>query len=197
MPEQKNRSPRQQQQAIKPLIEDIIPECLNGQMRKIAMDFVAYLRANKMKPMWQGLNTWGAKDKGIVLYSIMLHVGKGYYGRVGDLPSWGITLNPIHMNTYEGRIVHEGLQNFILDNVFYCVHSGRSDSSGEGCNPNKRCAGGRDRTILGKELKALCGCRSLTWVWDPDNAAIHGIKRLLELEQKARNENSKNQSKRA
>ena len=179
-----------EQKNTKPMIEDVMPNYLDGDMLTSALEFIAYLRENKMKPLWQGLNTWGAKEKGIVLYSIMLQVGKGYYGRVGDLPSWGITLNPVHMNTYEERIVHEGLQNFILDNVVYCVHSGRSDSSGEGCNPNKRCAGGRDRTVLGKEIKALCGCRSLTWVWDPDEAAIVRMKKLLKLEQKARAEHS-------
>jgi len=188
MAKQTKLSPRQRQQAIKPLIEDVIPEYLDGDMRTSAMDFVAHLRANKMPPRWHGLHTWMANYRGKGICSIVLRVGRGYYGRLGDLPSWLITPCLTHVHEYETLLMNGELRNLLWDNVFYCVHSGRSDSSGEGCNPNKRCAGGRNFTILGKEFKGLCGCRSLMWVWNPDETAIEGIKRLLELEQKARAE---------
>ena len=188
--ETKKLSLAQQQRITKPLIEDVIPEYLDGDMKKNALNFIAYLRANRMKPLWHGLNTWKANDKGTGLYSIMLCEGDGegwgYYGRPRPkiLPSWVVSPWLVHMCEYEESILSEGLQNLIWDNVFYCVHS--PGQSGKGCSSNKGCAGGHDVTILGKEFKGLCRCRPHASVLDPDEAAIHGIKRLLELERKAR-----------
>jgi len=60
MPEQKELSLYQQQKAAKPMIEDVIPDYLDGEMRKAALDFVAHMRANKMKPVWYTANSWKA-----------------------------------------------------------------------------------------------------------------------------------------
>lgn len=60
MPEQKNVSLYQQQKAAKPLVEDMIAESLGGKMKKLALDLVAHLRANKMKPVWCLTNQWKA-----------------------------------------------------------------------------------------------------------------------------------------
>ena len=46
------------QKKPKPEIENVIPEYLDGDMKKTALDFVAWLRANKMNPVWASANIW-------------------------------------------------------------------------------------------------------------------------------------------
>jgi len=57
---------------------------------------------------------------------------------------------------------------------------------------SSRCVPGITRTILGKEFKGLCvgGLHggATAWFTNPDEVAIARVKRLLEWEQKARNE---------
>ena len=194
MPLRKKISLYHQQKEIKPLIEDIINEYLDGDIKNTALDFVAYIRENNMKPVWALTNSWkiSYKSKGIFYIRICMEKKYNAYGPIGT--SWVITPYFSHIHEYEESIVNEGLHNIICDNVFHCVHSGRSDSSGAGCNPNKSCAGGATKTVFGKELKGLCVSRPLIWFYDPDETAIDCIKRLLELEQNAREEN-KNKEK--
>ena len=42
--------PYKEQKAIKPKIEDLIPNHLDGDMKESALDFIAFLRKNKMAP---------------------------------------------------------------------------------------------------------------------------------------------------
>jgi len=57
MPEQKPLTLAQQQAKDKPLIEDLIPVYLDGDATNRAMDFAAYMRKNKMKPVWASTYT--------------------------------------------------------------------------------------------------------------------------------------------
>ena len=50
MSEQDTNSLYQEQKKIKPEIEKIILELLDGDVKKAAFDFVAHLRENKMSP---------------------------------------------------------------------------------------------------------------------------------------------------
>jgi len=105
--------------------------------------------------------------------------------RVRDFQYWSVTPKLAHINKYEEVAIQEGLQNILWDNVNYCGnHSGNK----MGCNPNKRCAGGRDFTILGKQFHGVKWCYPHSTIKNPDEAAIRNIKRLLELERIARDE---------
>lgn len=185
---------RSQMQA-KPRIEDVIPDYLGGEKRQAALDFVQFLRANKMSPSWVSANTWkaGYRGKGICGVGIRTPEGgnnRGYYGRPGGEPSFVIFPALPHMDEYKAQIMEEGLQDIIWNNAFYCVCSAKNRSLGKGCNPNKPCAGGKTITVLGREIENICLGHLVIWVFDPDAAAALGIKRLLELEQKARAEHS-------
>ena len=85
-------------------------------------------------------------------------------------------------------IIKEGLQNLIWDSMFYCVHSIGSGFFRKECNPNKGCAGGKNMMLLGKGFEGICIGRVRTHILNPDKAAVDGIKRLLDLEKKARDE---------
>jgi len=171
---------RGEQVKIKPQIEDIINIHLDGDIRKNILDIVAYLRENNMPLKWYSHNGWAAKYKGGIICQIILTFGT-YLTH-----SWIVIPNLIHRKEYEDQIISEGLQDFILDNIFYCVHDPKSPWSGKGCDPNKRCAPrGAVTTIVGKEVYGMCRCRPNPIIGDPNTTAISGIKKLIELEQKA------------
>lgn len=189
MPEEKKLTPAQQQAKDKPLIEDIIPVHLDGDVRNRAVGFVAYMRENKMKPVWASMYTWKCvyKGKGICSIRIAISGERGYSGP----PTWVISPNIEHISMYEESILSEGLQNIIWDNLGYCKRCYLCDGSSQ-----KLKAAGLppvhvgDCVVLGKEIKGLCLGRPCVGVFNPDEAAVNGIKRLLELEKKARDDES-------
>ena len=193
-----NTSLYQQQKAAKPLIEDVIPEYLNGDMQKSALDFAAYLRANKMNPVWAGTNTyahtWKANYKGKYICSVKIrqHGDKCDDGRPGSLSSWMISPLLTYMETYSEPIMNEGLQNIIWDHLGLCefcyLCGGGKKLKDEGFPP----VGIGDCTVLGREMKGLCNAKPfIRGIFDPDEKTLNGIKRLLELEQRARMEDKK------
>ena len=183
MTENKRLDLSKEQKKTKPMIEEVIPDVLNGNMRDIALDFCSYLRAKKMKPVWSVTNGWKSLLNGKVICYIRLATDdwntakhlKGKYGKY----SWVVTLYINNTSKYEDEIKNSGLQNFIWDNVHECMLC-RSPCHGR--------PPGMDVVILDKKIKNICWGRPLTWVFDPDEAAIKSIKRLLELELQARTE---------
>jgi len=173
------RLKRPEQGKIKPQIEDIINANLDGDMKKTALDFAAYIRDNYMPLKWSGLNTWENDFCHIVMFiETAAKWGNSYP------PNWLIILS-IDIDKYESLIAEEGLQQIIWDNVFYCVHKNNEGKKDLGCSPIKGCAGGVTKTFLGKEFRGVCKGR--TWsVFNPGEATLNGIKKLLELDKKAR-----------
>jgi len=181
----------QQQKAIKPPVEDIIPEYLDGEMKDLALDFAAHMRVNKMKPAWVLTNQWKAVYKGRNICRITLHQGL--------LPKkfeWIVTAYLEHLNEYEEIVINENLQRYLWDNVYYCVQKPKESFPAEElrnyalswpCNI-WGCAPGKNIMVCGKELTNICrnGNRQYFWFHDPDEATVNGIKRLLELERNAR-----------
>ena len=157
----------QQQKAIKPLIEDIIPKYLLGDMRHNALDLATWLRASKLTPAWTLTNWWNVNCKGKPICKI--HLGEDVWT---NSKSWFVHLRLSYMHEYEDSIANANLQSIIWDNIKYCTSCG-------GCAP------GRDVTLYGKECKGLCFAPHLT-ICEPDAAEIEAIKKLIELEKKAR-----------
>ncbi|MCL2816453.1 MAG: hypothetical protein FWD23_17800 [Oscillospiraceae bacterium] len=192
MADEKKLSLYQQQKAVKPLIEDLIPEHIDGDMKENALEFVAWLRANKMKPAWTLTNQWKAVCRGRNICRIGLC--SGHSAEKGR--KWVVTAYLEHLQGYEGTVIDENLQRFLWENVFYCVQKPKDSPPAEEfrnyaltypCNL-WGCAPGKTITVCGKELTNICrnGNRQYFWFHDPDDAAVGAIKRLLELEQKAR-----------
>ena len=85
----------------------------------------------------------------------------------------------MNMGEYEDEIIGENLQELVWGGLWRCK------ACGNGCSP------GVDKTMLKKEFKSLChgifyANRNWIWFYDPDEAAVKGAKRLLELEKRAR-----------
>jgi len=178
----------QKQKTAKPKMEEVIPEYLDGEMRKTALDFAAFLRAEKTPPVWTLANAWKAAYKGKALCYIRMPRGpfdnqfdqKGMPAGDRSRNFWVVTLYLEHLDEYEQTIANEGLRELVWGNLYHCNN----------CHPG-RCAPGVDRTILGRNINNLCCGRPPVWLWNPGEAAIAGIKRLLELEKKARADDAK------
>ena len=196
MPEEKKLTILQEQRKTKPEIDGFITEYLDGDLKANALEFVAWLRANKMPPRWGGrINTWRSvcKSKQICTIQInVLHMTGGHRGffddRPGHPPCWVIRPWLDNRESYRESIMEGGLQDLIWNHARHCVFSEKTTTPGLGCNPGKTCAPGRDVTVLGKTVtNNCCGYFSMQ-VWNPDEVTISGVKRLLEFEQKARAE---------
>jgi len=172
------------QKELKPKIEDVLPCYISGEKLDNALSFISYLRANKMKPTWAGIhNAWKSTYKGKAICYIRLfndswknssHL-RDKYGK----HSWVITpYIEENMAIYSETILNEGLQDFIWTNVHHCM---RCRVPCHGKNPPHK-----DVMVLGKEVTGLCHGRPLVWAFDPNKVALDSMKRLLELEQCAR-----------
>ena len=162
MPEQKHLS-FQEQKALKLKIEDEIPKFLDGDMKQSALDFVAYMRGNKMQPSWQSTNTWMAKHKGQNVCAVKL--SKGSWCVVPRISRWNKLINSY--NLYEKELTQEGLTGIVLANVNFC-------RSCAGCAP------GWKMTFFGREHENVCHNVPVRYV-EPGEAEIGCIKRVLEL----------------
>jgi len=194
MPELNVHEMLKKQRQLKPNMEDVLSEYLEGDTKRIALDFIAYLQQNKMKPMWTAANCWKTVYKGKPIFYIRL-ASRGdeqtqWYFRTkkpSDMTDWAHSwviypyLN--HINEYQDEIIIEGWQSLIWDNLCYC------QNCGVGCAP------GSTKTIVGKEVRGLCTCgihsgHLRVFFVNPDEMAISCIKKLLELERQARVSNT-------
>jgi len=179
--------------AAKPTAEEVIPEVLDGEMMDDALRFAAYMRENKMpfKQHTTNRQAQSAKYKGKYICKVGVFPAnskKTYYIRRPTEPqSWFVNLWLYRINDYDEIIAREGLQNIVWDNVQYCVWGENSGMTGDYrmCNPNAGCAGGINITRCGKTLKGVCHGRTYMF-WDPGEAEITAVKRLMELEKQAR-----------
>jgi len=177
------------QKIAKPNIEDVLPHYLSGNVLKNALDFIAYLRENKMKPTWTIHNAWKAVNKGKVLYYIRLPVYDAHFQRPNQPAgtswerSWCVTPFLMNIAKYENLITDEADKKIIVDNFY-------------GCKPYCRMAKcsmkntAKKIVICNTEFVRYCGDSMLRnrslWVVNPSEVELDCIKRLLELEKKAR-----------
>ena len=157
------------------MIEDVIPEYLDGEVKALALDFVAWLRMNRMSPTWASGNSWKSSYKGKgICYVKLFTVDRGERNNF----RWAISLLFNDFHRYEQSVVNEGMHEIFTAKPWYCHGCGRP--SGESCGRK------RDVVVGGKELIGVCGNNYLTWANDPNETAVTGIKRLIELEKAAR-----------
>ena len=162
MSEQKKLSFKEQK-VLKLKIEDEIPKYLDGEMKQSALDFIAYMRANRMQPTWQSSDSWKANYKGQNVCVIRL--SKGSWRVVPRISRWNKLIDSY--NKYEKEITEEGLKGIVIANINIC-------RSCAGCGP------GWEMTFFGKEHKNVCHNVPVQYV-NPGEAEINCIKKILEL----------------
>jgi hypothetical protein len=162
MPEPNKLSFREQKE-LKLKIEDEIPKFLDGETKQFALDFIAYMRANKMQPAWLSTNSWKANHKGQNVCTIRL--SEGSWCVVPRISRWNKLISSY--NLYEKEIEEEGLQDVVLANINFCR---RCANCGPGWKIN----------FFGKEYENVCHNVPVRYV-DPGEVEINCIKRILEL----------------
>ena len=159
-------------------MEEHISLYLEEDAQKAVLDFIMYLQEINMPLRCTKSAGWiaGSGKKGVC----KLGVFKEH--------AWEICLSLNHRDQYEELIFEKGWQDTFWDNASYCVHRFREGKTGVGCNPNKGCAGGENRTILGREFGGICHNTDVCAlkIRNPDETEIEIIKGLMELEQGAR-----------
>jgi len=100
MSEQKELS-FQEQKKLKLKIEDVIPEYLDGEMKRSALDFVAFMRANH-----KGQNV------------CVIRLSEGSWRVVPRISRWNKLIHSY--SSYEKEITEEGLQDIALANANIC-----------------------------------------------------------------------------
>ena len=157
-----------EQQKTKPKIEDVIGKHLEGDRQQNAWDFVAYLRENKLNPIWTATNAWWVNYKGKRLVSI----------RVRGINTAGITLG-YGLDPGSWHIGHwlqgfkfpddlsDELKQFIWANMQPCKHC-------------MSCAPGHSECFLGKKFETVCYFR----IENPTAEGLELTKKLLECKKK-------------
>jgi len=172
-----------EQKKTKPKIESVVNEHLYGAIKDNALDFITYLRENKLNPNHAGmLNAWKVMCKSRTLCYIRLFCNGHKAWLPHDTKTWVVSLYLDHLNKYEDTLINEDMQNVLWENIrSYCT---------DGCPSTKGkyrpCYPGVNITLLGKEFKRVCACYPHIWIWDPNKSTLDSVKRILELEQQAR-----------
>lgn len=148
-----------EQKKVKPNVEDVVSNHLSGDTAKNALDFVAFMKQNKLSLRHTSGNNWKAMYRGkSVCY--MLVNNEDWILRFSHFTreKWFVD--------YDKHIVNAGLKEFILDNV-----------NPRNC-PGRDCNISRDKTILGKTFDEVCTCWPL-YLRNLDGADLDNIKKFV------------------
>ncbi|MDR2547048.1 MAG: hypothetical protein LBC96_05980 [Lachnospiraceae bacterium] len=145
---------------VKPKIEDVINDALFGDALKNALDFVLYLRENKMNPVWSATNAWKVSYKTYTVCFIRLHGSADYHNL--EVGSW-------HIIPFIGEYEADSLSNDFKEIAW----------------ANKKTCGGCGKCAL--ELIAIFGrkfdyaCEGSIRFINPDANEVECAKKLVEL----------------
>jgi len=157
--------------ASKPQVEDIISEYISENVKKAALDFIAWLNANKVPPTWLDIGEQAALAW-IVEYSdkklFMVWSGK-------DIINFMI--QGVLTDEYQLHITENNLQNIVLDNLCYCSRKDGEHCTGCDLPPD---VAGISLVLLGKEVENVC-CGHMVSFNNPNSEIIEEIKKLLDF----------------
>ena len=147
-------------QSVKPKIEDVASNVLSGEVLKNALDFVAYLRDNKLNPIWSAQNAWKVSSKTFTVCFIRLYGAAEYHGLSAG--EWNIT--PF-IGEYGADDLSAGNKKIALDNK-------------KNCSPCGICALQLDK-IFGEKFPTAC--EASIHFHNPNSAAVECAKEIVAL----------------
>ncbi len=162
-----------EQKNTKPQIEDVIPERLTGAKKQLALDLVAYLRANKLSPVWASADSWKCSEKGKGVCYVRLRTGC-------------LSVSPYvdYTKEFEAYAEKENLCGMIWGNLAFCRR----------CNP-RSCAArlgqsedafkGVKKTFLGREFDNICAGGGDAHFHDPGEAELECVKKLIDYRRRS------------
>ena len=151
------------QKTAKPRVEDVILDLVKEKHRQAALDFIGYIRSNKMTPAWASTNSWKCsyKGKGVV------------YVKINCDGDWWLQLFSQY-DMYLNELVSD---ETVEIRAYVKEHIGNYDPCG-GCMP------GVSRKSVNKEFKNLCACNSIQ-MSNPDGNLCEFAKKLIALRRDA------------
>ncbi len=160
---------------VKPKIEEVIVGILDGDALQNALDFISFLRANKMSPTLTAANAWAVSYKGQRVCYIRV-AGTAYYHNLEN-GSWhiahvnyGCTKLIGYTDDSEQYISDEKLNDIVLDKVKSCTRCAN-------------CKRGNSLTILEKQFDEVCH----TWLLmkNPNADAVNCAKKIVMMRRNA------------
>jgi len=161
---EKNRCNPIEQRKTKPKIEDILSIYLDGSTLENALDFVTFLRENKMSPGWRSPNSWCSSYKGKVVTYVK--IGDAAYVNT-KYDSWQIVFFG-HYNYENEELFDEHTKKIAWSKIRFCE-----------CCTNCKHAPGINATILKKELEDNICCYMSLRFNDPDMEELNCAKALV------------------
>ena len=184
------------EKSIKPKLIDIIEDILAGDNLNRALEFIAYLKDNKINTQWTNTNTWKAVKKGVCVCYIKMGVDTIPHSTMqlelkhnNELTkgSWSIVPHIIgiekmglkittedksieHRDGYEEIISNNNLFNVILSKTRACLN----------CGNRKKCAPGIKITFWGRELQNRCKFISTSFV-NPNHDELECVMALVNI----------------
>jgi len=150
-------------------IEDVIVGLLKGDAQKNALDFIAHLRANEIKPE-ESENYWEIKYKDECVCFMWIDgsgvaPGPWTLWSAKEPGSWATWPGADNRNEHENLLVDEPTKKIAWANVNFCA------SCGDVCGPGKR------KTILGKAFDNVCS--SAIAFSNPNTEALACVKKMI------------------
>ena len=160
-----------EEKKVRQKIEDVISDLLKGDMKTNALDFIAWLRENKIAIT--------KNSESAYTFKIM---GKSA-GRI-FIEKDNFVIEP-YIN-YKNKeidvlITDAGMQDVIWDNLFLCRRCAPHNCTPE-VNESKDNFIGFKKIILGKEFNNLCKSEGIRYPC-PDEKTINFIKTIIEFDQ--------------
>ena len=152
------------QKAVKPAVEDIINATLQGEKKRGALEFAAFLQTVKMKPQWASGNSWTLSYKS-------KRVG---YVKINDSTGdWELRVYNQYDPPFNELLAKESaeIQNFIMGNIKPCYKCGSL-------------APGVDAELLGKKMQFVCAI-PVVFMTNPDAQFRAFAERLVVLRRDA------------
>jgi len=170
MSDKPRESLHKKQKNARPKIEDAIAESLSGDALKSAMEFIAYLAQNKMKPAWASASSWKVSYKGKSVCYIRLPGTAWYQLEAG---SWLLSVFSQYDEHLRDLVMCETEEIKVLvqkhiDNNVPCG----------GCMP------GLDRRLVNSTFANVCACTSINMV-NPDESVYDFAVKLVALRRDA------------
>ncbi|MBT3276114.1 MAG: hypothetical protein HN368_23400 [Spirochaetales bacterium] len=147
-------------------IEDFVVEVLIGDVQKNALEFIEYLRANRMlferwrKGFWENKLYWVIKLNNKYVCFVLVN------GSEENDDPWIIWSDDSVSKCFENFPLDEHTKEIAWKNVDFCANCGS-------------CSGGTCKTIFGKEFTNVC--RTTFRFNNPDVEALVFIKKMVEI----------------
>lgn len=154
-------------------LECVIRGVLTGDERKNALEFAAHLRENGMEfeaapnGYWRDKPYWHVKYCGEYVCFVFIHGSPAKYP--GEPEGWIVWTDDSDSTWFSNFPLEDRVREIAWEKVDLCVN----------CTPNGPCAGGRRRTIFGRDFDHVC--RTAMMFLNPDAEAVACLKKLVEI----------------